>query len=109
MNSRRLALGACGAALLGGVAYAAHVGGFVAGLLLIKLFMLGLPEYGPAPYAGDYDEPRALAREFAFTLPLRTRGEERREKMRHAGAAVRRWAVERTHSCPGFRRGSAAS
>jgi putative transposase len=33
----------------------------------------------------DYDEPRALAREFAFTLHLRTRGEEMRERVRHAG------------------------
>jgi putative transposase len=46
----------------------------------------------------DYDEPRALAEEFAFTLHLRTRGEERREKVRHAGAKARRWVVERTHS-----------
>jgi putative transposase len=33
----------------------------------------------------DYDEPRALAQEFAFTLHLRTRGEEMRERVRHAG------------------------
>jgi len=46
----------------------------------------------------DYDEPRALAQEFAFTLHLRTRGEEMREKVRHAGATARRWVVERTHS-----------
>ena len=46
----------------------------------------------------DYDEPRALAREFAFTLHLRTRGEELRERVRHAGAKARRWVVERTHS-----------
>lgn len=45
----------------------------------------------------DYDEPRAVAREFAFTLHLRTRGEEARAK-RHAREKARRWVVERTHS-----------
>ena len=45
----------------------------------------------------DYDEPRALAAEFGFTLHLRTRGEEVRAK-RHARAKARRWVVERTHS-----------
>ena len=45
----------------------------------------------------DYDEPRALAAEFGFTLHLRTRGEEAHAK-RHAGTKARRWVVERTHS-----------
>ena len=45
----------------------------------------------------DYPEPRALADEFAFTLHLRTRGEEVQAK-RHAQAKARRWVVERTHS-----------
>jgi transposase len=45
----------------------------------------------------DYDEPRALAKEFGFTLHLRTRGEEVKAK-RHARANARRWVVERTHS-----------
>jgi putative transposase len=45
----------------------------------------------------DYDEPRALAEEFAFTLHLRTRGEEI-PVQRHAGAKARRWVVERSHS-----------
>ncbi len=45
----------------------------------------------------DYDEPRALAEEFAFTLHLRSRGEEAWAK-RHARAKARRWVVERTHS-----------
>lgn len=45
----------------------------------------------------DYAEPRALAKEFGFTLHLRTRGEEINAK-RHAGAKARRWVVERTHS-----------
>ena len=45
----------------------------------------------------DYDEPRALAEEFGFTLHLRTRGEEVRAK-RRARARARRWVVERTHS-----------
>jgi len=46
----------------------------------------------------DDDKPRALAREFAFTVHLRTRGEEMRERVRHAGAKARRGVVERTHS-----------
>ena len=41
----------------------------------------------------DYREPRALADEFAFTLHLRTRGEEIQAK-RHAQAKARRWVVE---------------
>lgn len=45
----------------------------------------------------DYDEPRALALEFGFTLHLRTRGEEIQAK-REAGTKARRWVVERTHS-----------
>ena len=45
----------------------------------------------------DYDEPRALARAFAFTLHLRSRGEEAWAK-RHIQAKARRWPVERTHS-----------
>ena len=45
----------------------------------------------------DYAEPRALAKEFGFTLHLRSRGEEVQAK-RHAGAKARRWVVERTHS-----------
>jgi transposase len=45
----------------------------------------------------DYDEPRAWAAEFGFTLHLRTRGEEIRAK-RHARAKARRWVVERTQS-----------
>ena len=45
----------------------------------------------------DYDEPRALAVEFGFTLHLRTRGEEVQAK-REAGTKARRWVVERTHS-----------
>ena len=45
----------------------------------------------------DYREPRELAEEFAFTLHLRTRGEERQAK-RQAQAKARRWVVERTHS-----------
>jgi putative transposase len=45
----------------------------------------------------DYEEPRALASEFGFTLHLRTRGEEVEAK-RQAGAKARRWVVERTHS-----------
>jgi len=45
----------------------------------------------------DYNEPRALAEEFSFTLHLRTRGEEIVAK-REAQVKARRWVVERTHS-----------
>jgi putative transposase len=45
----------------------------------------------------DYDEPRALALEFGFTLHLRTRGEEIQAKCL-AGTKARRRVVERTHS-----------
>jgi putative transposase len=45
----------------------------------------------------DYNEPRALAAEFGFTLHLRTRGEETDAK-RRAGTKARRWVVERTYS-----------
>jgi membrane associated rhomboid family serine protease len=31
----------------GGVAYAAHIGGFVAGLVLVKLFAIGRPPRPP--------------------------------------------------------------
>ena len=39
----QLISGFLGGSQLGGVAYAAHIGGFVAGLLLIKLFTIGRP------------------------------------------------------------------
>ena len=40
-----------GGAQEGGVAYAAHIGGFVAGLLLIKFFAIGRPEAAPARWS----------------------------------------------------------
>jgi transposase len=46
----------------------------------------------------DYDEVRAVAREFRYTLHLRTRGEEAQAIKRAAGYKARRWVVERTHS-----------
>jgi putative transposase len=46
----------------------------------------------------DYDEPRDLAKEFRYTLHLRTRGEEAQAIKREAGFKARRWVVERTHS-----------
>ena len=46
----------------------------------------------------DYDEPRELAKEFRYTLHLRTRGEEAQAIKREAGFKARRWVVERTHS-----------
>lgn len=45
----------------------------------------------------DYDEVRALARTFRFTLHLRCRGEEAALIRRRAGFKARRWVVERTH------------
>ena len=46
----------------------------------------------------DYDEVRALAREFRFTAHIRSRGEEARLIRRSARFKARRWVVERTHS-----------
>ena len=46
----------------------------------------------------DYDEVRQIADEFAFTAPIRARGEEAQELKRKARAKARRWVVERTHS-----------
>lgn len=46
----------------------------------------------------DYDEVRALAKEFGYTLHLRTRGEEAQLLKRRTGFKARRWVVERTHS-----------
>src|ERR1044072_5899729 len=38
-----------GGAQEGGVAYAAHIGGFIAGLVLVKLFAVGRPPSAPPP------------------------------------------------------------
>ena len=46
----------------------------------------------------DYDAVRELAKEFGYTLHLRTRGEEAQAIKRKAGFKARRWVVERTHS-----------
>ena len=46
----------------------------------------------------DYDEVRALLREFRFTAHIRVRGEEAQAIKREAGYKARRWVVERTHS-----------
>ena len=40
----------------GGVAYAAHIGGFVAGLLLIKIFTIGRPASEYQPSRGYYEQ-----------------------------------------------------
>jgi putative transposase len=75
---------------------------------LMRATVAALPVARPTPTAADpqhlcldkgydYDEPRALAEAFGFTLHLRTRGEEASAK-RRAGAKARRWVVERTHS-----------
>jgi putative transposase len=46
----------------------------------------------------DYDAVRELAKEFGYTLHLRTRGEEAQALKRKVGFKARRWVVERTHS-----------
>lgn len=40
----------------GGVAYAAHIGGFVAGLVLIKIFTIGRPASENQPRRGYYEQ-----------------------------------------------------
>ena len=46
----------------------------------------------------DFDEVRAIVREFGFTAHIRTRGEEARAIKQQASFRARRWVVERTHS-----------
>ena len=46
----------------------------------------------------DYDEVRALAKAFAYTAHIRSRGEEAQAIKRKTGFKARRWVVERTHS-----------
>ncbi|HEV2864209.1 MAG TPA: rhomboid family intramembrane serine protease [Pyrinomonadaceae bacterium] len=43
-----------GGSQAGGVAYAAHIGGFIAGLVLVKLFAAGRPGPGPRAAFGRY-------------------------------------------------------
>lgn len=46
----------------------------------------------------DYEEVRAILKEFRFTVHIRARGEEAQGIKRQAGFKARRWVVERTHS-----------
>ena len=46
----------------------------------------------------DFDEVRAIVREFGFTAHIRARGEEAKAIKNEAGFKARRWVVERTHS-----------
>jgi putative transposase len=46
----------------------------------------------------DYDEVRALAREFRYTAHIRSRGEEAQWLKRGTRHKARRWVVERTQS-----------
>jgi transposase len=46
----------------------------------------------------DYDEVRAIVKEFGFTAHIRARGEEAKSIKREAGFKARRWVAERTHS-----------
>jgi putative transposase len=46
----------------------------------------------------DYEEIRAVLKEFGFTAHIRARGEEAQAIKHQAGFKARRWVVERTHS-----------
>ena len=46
----------------------------------------------------DFDEVRDLAREFRFTAPIRSRGEEAKLIRCSTRFKARRWVAERTHS-----------
>ena len=46
----------------------------------------------------DFDEVRAIVREFGFTAHIHARGEEAKAIKEEAGFKARRWVVERTHS-----------
>jgi transposase len=46
----------------------------------------------------DYDEVRALAREFRYTAHIRSRGKEAQWLKRDTRRKARRWVAERTHS-----------
>ena len=46
----------------------------------------------------DYEEVRAILREFGFTVHIRSRGEEAKKIAREAGKRARRWVVERSHT-----------
>jgi putative transposase len=46
----------------------------------------------------DFDEVRALAREFRYTAHIRSRGEEAQWLKRNTRHKARRWVAERTHS-----------
>ncbi len=46
----------------------------------------------------DYDEVRDLAKEFQFTVHIRSRGEEAKLIRRSSRFKARRWVAERTHS-----------
>lgn len=41
---------------------------------------------------------RELVERLGFTPHIRSRGEERAERLRHPGARARRWVVEASHS-----------
>jgi transposase len=46
----------------------------------------------------DYNEVRALVKEFGFTAHIRARGEEAKAIKKSARFKARRWVVERSHS-----------
>jgi putative transposase len=46
----------------------------------------------------DYPEIHELLEQFGYTAHIRSRGEEKQDKIRVPGYRARRWVVERTHS-----------
>ncbi|MBC2693985.1 MAG: transposase [Desulfobacteraceae bacterium] len=46
----------------------------------------------------DYNEVRALAKEFGFTAHIVPRGKEAKMIKKQVGYKVRRWVIERSHS-----------
>ena len=46
----------------------------------------------------DYDEVRAIVKEFGFTAHILARGDEAKAIKWEVGFRARRWMVERTHS-----------
>jgi putative transposase len=77
---------------------------------MMRETILGIPITRPEPVTWrteqgmcldkgyDYEEARALLREFRFTAHIRCRGEEAKALKKEAGEKARRWVVERAHS-----------
>jgi len=50
------------------------------------------------PPIRDYNDVRALLQRFGYTLHIKSRGEEERERRSNPRYCARRWVVERSHS-----------